>query len=100
MRERCADDAGVYEEQVGQYHAGPLYRSDGVLPVPHYVMRCLRAQRRAGDDALANFLDASFLADGETPLRQHLESQLRGGAGGEQSGPSYPLDELRDFLRS
>ena len=65
----------MYEREVGQYYRGQLYRTD-LLPVPDYVLRCLRAQQRAGKEALVNFLDGSYLGDGVTSLRAHLEREL------------------------
>ena len=52
-----------------------IYRDD-LLPVPAYVLRCVRAHRVAGGDVLANLLDHSFLGDGQTTLRAHLRSEL------------------------
>lgn len=60
--------------QVGQYYEGELYRAD-LLPVPSYLLRCLRAHARAGPQALANFLDASYLGNG-TLLREYLLKTL------------------------
>ena len=79
--ERCGSSADVYHEQVGQfYSAGKLYRDD-MYPVPEYVLRCCRACLSAAHPAafLGNLLDASFLGDGKTSLRQHLEQVLLGG---------------------
>ena len=44
--------------------------------MPSYVLRCLRAQRAAAPAALQNFLDASYLGDGATPLRSWLEAEV------------------------
>ena len=93
LAERCGGRQSVYEEEVGQYYAGALYRDD-LLPVPQYVLRCLRAQRLAGTEALANFLDASVLGDGRTTLRAHLCSELASDGAAEV----WPVDELRALL--
>lgn len=72
--ERCVCD-DEYEEQVGQFYSGDLYRDD-LLPVPSYLLRCVRAHARADAVALSNFLDESFLGDGKTPLRAYLASAV------------------------
>ena len=76
-RERCGSDAAVYESEVGRFYPGglPIYRDD-LLPVPQYVLRCVRAHALAGPAALANLLDQSFLGDGKTSLREHLRKEL------------------------
>jgi hypothetical protein len=72
-----------------------LYRAD-LLPVPAYVMLCLRAQRKAGADVLANFLDGSFLGDGRTTLREHLTAELES----EGAAAVWPVEELRAILQA
>jgi len=73
-RERwCGDDADAYHEQCGQHYDGRLYRDD-CLPVPSYLLRCMRAHAAAG--TLPNFLDASFLGDGRTTLRAHVLAEV------------------------
>jgi hypothetical protein len=111
VRDGCGGDMAVYQREVGQYYDGSLYRSD-LLPVPTYVMRCLRAQRQAGASALSNFLDASFLGDGETTLRTYLEVELQSLAKSKASeeagvGPrpadstvSGPRDECKESATS
>jgi len=96
LAERCGGSTLAFHEAVGQYYAGKLYRSD-ILPVPAYVMGCLRAQRQAGPEAMANFLDASFLGDGSTTLRAHLRMEL--AAEPEDADDTvWPLVELRALL--
>lgn len=73
--ERLGGSTAAYEHEVGQWYSGRLYRSD-LLPVPSYVLRCVRAHKRAGDALLANFLDRSFLGDGVTSLRAHLLREI------------------------
>ena len=75
VRQRCGGDADAYAAAVGRFYGGELYREDA-LPVPSYVLRCLRAQRAAAPTALQNFLDASYLGDGATPLRSWLEAEV------------------------
>ena len=79
--ERCGDNAAEHEERVGQYYRGALYRDD-ILPVPSYVLRCLRAACQAtnADAARDNLLDASFLGDGVTLLRSYLAQVLSAAA--------------------
>ena len=74
-RERAPLDE-VYEREVGQHYRGRLYRDD-LLPVPSYLYRCAKAHALAGDAALGNFLEASFLGDGTTSLRAYLSRELR-----------------------
>ena len=85
VRQRCGD-ADAYDAAVGRFYAGELYREDA-LPVPSYVLRRLRAQRAAAPAALQNFLDASYLGDGATPLRSWLEAEVaRKDAGTDRGG--------------
>jgi len=95
MRERLQGSVEAYQDAVGQYYQGALYRAD-LLPVPAYVMLCLRAQRKAGADVLANFLDGSFLGDGRTTLREHLTAELES----EGAAAVWPVEELRAILQA
>jgi hypothetical protein len=95
MRERLQGSVKAYQDAVGQYYQGALYRAD-LLPVPAYVMLCLRAQRKAGADVLANFLDGSFLGDGRTTLREHLTAELES----EGAAAVWPVEELRAILQA
>ncbi len=70
---KCADEA-EYQHRVGRFYRGLLWRKD-ILPFPRYLAFCLQAAEALGSEVLANFLDQSFLADGETPLRAYLESE-------------------------
>ena len=92
-RERCGGSEETYDQEVGQFYRGALYRND-LLPVPDYVVRCLRAQRAAGADAVANFLDVSYLGDGETTLRAHLLAELAE----ESAAELWPVGELAPLL--
>ncbi|GGO83280.1 hypothetical protein GCM10011348_26670 [Marinobacterium nitratireducens] len=67
---KCITEA-EYHRRVGQYYRGPLWRDD-ILPFPRYLSFCLRAAAEQGPGILDNFLDSSFLADGETSLRDYL----------------------------
>lgn len=93
LREACGGDAATYHTHVGQFYTGKLYRND-LLPVHSYMMRCLRAHRRAGRQALVNFLEQSFLGDGATPLRDYLEIELE--AFGQQNIPASMSSEVSD----
>ncbi|MBY4676354.1 gamma-glutamylcyclotransferase [Marinobacterium arenosum] len=67
-----------YQQRVGQYYGGALWRDD-ILPFPRYLAFCLQAAAENGADVLGNFLDTSFLADGITSIRQYVSQhpQLR-----------------------
>ena len=93
-------DPRAYRDEVGQwYPAGEIYRPD-LLPVPSYVLRCVRAHRVAGPAALANLLDASFLGDGETSLRAQLRQELGCAPPGGDDSPWTEAErqELRSAL--
>ena len=95
MQERLQGSVEAYQDAVRQHYQGALYRAD-LLPVPAYVMLCLRAQRKAGTDVLANFLDGSFLGDGRTTLREHLTAELES----EGVAAVWPVEELRAILQA
>ena len=81
FRERCGGDEAVFHDEVGQFYRGRRIYRDDLLPVPSYLVRCVRAHRQVGDRAfLANFLDGSFLGDGKTTVRAYLRAELAGGA--------------------
>ena len=80
VRDRCGGDPAIFHTEVGQYYDGEIYRDD-LLPVPAYVMRCVRAHKLAGGAALANLLDTTVLGDGVTTLRDHLTSELGANEG-------------------
>jgi hypothetical protein len=52
-----------YEEEVGQYYTGEVYRDD-ILPVRPYLEQAISAYREKGPEYLNNFLHSSFLGDG------------------------------------
>ncbi|WP_415896587.1 gamma-glutamylcyclotransferase [Neptuniibacter sp. QD72_48] len=62
-----------YHERVGQFYAGNLWRND-ILPFPRYLSFCLKAAASQGEAVLNNFLDSSYLADGETTIRTYLDN--------------------------
>lgn len=62
----------VYEQEIGQYYAGDLWRDD-ILPSRAYVHFCLDAAAQWGQAVFDNFLDATVLADCKTPLRKYLK---------------------------
>jgi len=62
-----------YQRRVGQYYNGPLWRDD-ILPFPRYLAFCLQAAASQGDEILSNFMDTTFLADGETSVRAYVAS--------------------------
>lgn len=97
FRARWCPDDETWDDLVGRFYTGRLYRSD-ILPVPLYVLRCLRAHAAAG--SAANFLDASFLGDGHTSLREHLLAVLeRAGHSPTDGWSNDALDEIRtEFL--
>ena len=98
LRERCGGDPAIYHEEVGQwYAAGEIYRSD-LLPVPSYVLRCVRAHRAAGSAALANLFDASVLADGQTSLRAHLRRELADAEASPAATCSWSVAEREELL--
>lgn len=71
MEVKCRGDPDRYQERVGQYYTGKLWRDD-VFPITSYLGICLRAAAGLGPEWLENFLDCSFLADGVTTIRQYL----------------------------
>ena len=74
--ERATTDE-LWHAEVGQHYSGTLIYRDDLLPVPLYLTRCLTAFKQLGAESLDNFLDQSFLGDGETTIREYIE---RGGA--------------------
>ena len=90
LSERCGGDLHAYHNEVGRWYPdGEIYRPD-LLPVPSYVLRCVRAHRVAGPAALANLLDESFLGDGETSLRTQLRRELQPQCAPEKQGAGDP----------
>lgn len=69
-QQKCADQT-EYQQRVGQFYSGVLWRDD-ILPFPRYLAFCLQAAQSQGPEVLDSFLDDSFLADGITPIRQYI----------------------------
>lgn len=67
---KCITDS-EYQQRVGQYYRGAIWRDD-ILPYPEYLVFCLQSADRAGPEAIGNFMDTTFLADGLTSIRQYL----------------------------
>ncbi|MBN1005605.1 gamma-glutamylcyclotransferase [Amphritea pacifica] len=61
-----------YELRVGRFYTGAIWRDD-ILPFPRYLAFCLQAAASQGRAVLDNFLDSSYLADGQTTLRTYLD---------------------------
>lgn len=67
---KCITEA-EYQRRVGQFYDGVIWRDD-ILPFPRYLAFCLKAASTQGLHVLDNFLDSSFLADGETTIRNYV----------------------------
>lgn len=74
-RAKCGS-SHEYEQRVGQYYRGKLWRDD-ILPFPLYLDFCLDAARTHGHRVVDNFLDTSFLADNVTTIRTFLAGRER-----------------------
>ena len=94
-RARWCGAADAYHEQVGQHYDGLLYRED-LLPVPAYMFKCLRAHAAVG--TVDNFLDASFLGDGRTSLREYICNEIARAPGAESGWSAAELEELQVYL--
>lgn len=68
---KCVTES-EYEQRVGQYYRGALWRDD-ILPFPPYLVFCLQSAEGAGAEVLGNFMDTTFLSDGLTSIRQYLQ---------------------------
>ena len=69
---RIKDEAD-YHDRVGRHYQGKLWRDD-ILPFPEYLQLCLDAAQSHSEALVEHFLQSSFLADGETTLKQYLQS--------------------------
>ncbi len=67
---KCVTDE-EYHDRVGRHYQGKIWRND-ILPFPRYLKFCLVSAASHGDAVLDNFIDTSFLADGETSIREYL----------------------------
>ncbi|MCG8669709.1 MAG: hypothetical protein MI867_09890 [Pseudomonadales bacterium] len=70
---KCITDK-VYHDYVGQYYAGKIWRED-ILPFPVYLNHCLEAAKQHGDDVYQNFVNTTYIADGETTIKDLLAQQ-------------------------
>lgn len=65
--------AQEYQQRVGQYYSGKLWRND-ILPFPRYLNHCLEAARSHGSDVYENFVTTTFLADQTTSIAEFLSA--------------------------
>ncbi|MGB0205374.1 MAG: gamma-glutamylcyclotransferase family protein [Neptuniibacter sp.] len=72
-RHRKCQSSQEYHERVGQHYPGKIWRSD-ILPFPRYLAFCLQAAQGQGTEVLNNFLDSSYIADGQTTIRKYIAS--------------------------
>jgi len=75
-KEKCKDDKD-YDERVGQFYTGKLWRRD-ILPIRRYLCMCLNAAATCGTPFVDNFLSESYLGDKKTSLSSFLEEKERG----------------------
>jgi len=68
-RERCPPDE--FQRRYGRHGVDVIWRDD-VLPCAVYCRHCVLASQKLSAAAHDSFLDATFLADRRTPLRQYL----------------------------
>lgn len=71
IAEKCGGSQDEYRRRVGRLYTGRLWRND-ILPARFYLSLCLCAARSLGEEFVDNFLEASFLGDGETSVRDYL----------------------------
>ncbi len=70
---KCSSES-EYHRRVGQFYEGKIWRDD-IRPARAYLQLCLTAARDLGQGVYENLLDASFLADRKTTVREYLNSQ-------------------------
>lgn len=74
---KCATES-EYQQQVGQYYQGKIWRDD-ILPFPTYLHHCLTAAEKAsevmGEAFYRNFLESSFVADNQTSIADLLKAE-------------------------
>ncbi|CAI5971923.1 unnamed protein product, partial [Closterium sp. NIES-65] len=68
---RLKGDTEEYERQYGRWGVERVW-DDSLLPCRVYLRHCVLAAQGLGEEALASFLDHTFLADRQTTLRQYL----------------------------
>lgn len=67
-----------FEHSYGQWGLQTIWGfgpDSGILPCPVYLRHCVLAAAKAGKEASDSFLDASFLADRKTSIREYLEQR-------------------------
>jgi len=70
-RDRCRGSEAEYEARYGRFGIDRIW-DDRLLPCRVYLRHCVLASRALGPEAERSFLDDTFLADRETPIREHL----------------------------
>ncbi|KAJ9537105.1 hypothetical protein OSB04_029838 [Centaurea solstitialis] len=71
FQNRCKGSQEIYHERYGRFGIDKIWRDD-VLPCRTYCRHCVLAAKNLGDEAYANFLDHTYLADRKTTLRKYL----------------------------
>ena len=66
-------------------YSGAIYRKD-ILPSRPYLWRCLAAHALAGEAAYKNFLETTYLADRQTPLKDYIDKHF-----------GWKKEELKNF---
>ncbi|CAI5458899.1 unnamed protein product [Closterium sp. Yama58-4] len=68
---RLKGNRDEYEKQYGRWGVERVW-DDTLLPCRVYLRHCVLAAQGLGEEALASFLDHTFLADRQTTIRQYL----------------------------
>lgn len=71
FQNRCKGSQEIYHERYGRFGIDKIWRDD-VLPCRTYCRHCVLAAKNLGNEAYANFLDHTYLADRKTTLRKYL----------------------------
>ncbi|XP_024996566.1 uncharacterized protein LOC112529491 [Cynara cardunculus var. scolymus] len=71
FQNRCKGSQEIYHERYGRFGIEKIWQDD-VLPCRTYCRHCVLAAKNLGDEAYANFLDHTYLADRKTTLRKYL----------------------------
>eukprot|EP00850_Spirogloea_muscicola_P014221 SM000100S09448 [mRNA] locus=s100:405144:410147:+ [translate_table: standard] len=70
---RCQGSEDEYHRRYGRYGINKIWIDD-ILPCRVYLRHCVLAAETLGKEACDSFLDATFLADRTTTIRQYLDS--------------------------
>eukprot|EP00850_Spirogloea_muscicola_P000926 SM000003S11171 [mRNA] locus=s3:1301208:1307351:- [translate_table: standard] len=70
---RCQGSEDEYHRRYGRYGIDKIWIDD-ILPCRVYLRHCVLAAETLGKEACDSFLDATFLADRTTTIRQYLDS--------------------------